>query len=460
MEKGRYYSEERPTRRGRQTGAGQAQRRQRIIDYIKANGPVKGTEICRDLTMSRSSLSDDIRGINTGGEIISSPKRGIYVISEKARDMKNPYSRIDRQSVRKWMILLSLLGEDRTFEGIADFLEKKGLSCAQSVLYEDIKVLLEARLIERRTDGKQRIYHSESLYETDRREVRQYGANRAQSSARVDILTYGKIDLKIRHAFPGYKRGAKRDGIRRTGKHNALTDGQVQILREFEKHPYKEKELLVTFRTNAGPEVLREISVGIIVYVVETARIYLIGENTWQGPENAPQNRENAPQEPENALQNRENAPQHKNRVIIPMDRIISVSEGSRANTCYNSPEYHRICREMFQISAEDPMKVRVRFENYPFIRDKIERLCSARKTARMEIAGNEIVFTDTVRGKGDFARYLRRFGRSAIVDSPEELRGEMINASRKILSLYGGQDGSAKTETGQDHGAGLSFGK
>ena len=47
-----------------------------------------------------------------------------------------------------------------------------------------------------------------------------------------------------------------------------------------------------------------------------------------------------------------------------------------------------------------------------------------------------------------------------AMTDSPEELRGEMINASRKILSLYGGQDGSAKTETGQDHGAGLSFGK
>jgi len=453
MEKGRYYSEERPPRKGRQTGAGQAQRRQRIIDYIKANGPVKGTEICRDLTMSRSSLSDDIRGINTGGEIISSPKRGIYVISEKARNTMSPYSRIDRQSVRKWMILLSLFGEDRTFEEIEDFLAKKGIPCAQSVLYEDLKLLMEERLIERGTRGKQRYYHSESLYETDLREIRQYGANKAGNSARVDILTYGKIDLKIRHAVPGYKRDARGDRIRHTGKHNALTDEQVQMLREFEKHPFTEKELLVTFRTNAGREVLREISVGIIVYVVETARIYLVGENTWKGQENAPQDQENTPQ-------GQEHTPQRKNRVIIPMDRIISVSEGIRANTCYNSPEYHRICREMFQISAEDPMKVRVRFENYPFIRDKIERLCSARKTARMEIAGNEIVFTDTVRGKGDFARYLRRFGRSAIVDSPEELRGEMINASRKILSLYGGQDGSAKTETGQDHGAGLSFGK
>ena len=54
-----------------------------------------------------------------------------------------------------------------------------------------------------------------------------------------------------------------------------------------------------------------------------------------------------------------------------------------------------------------------------------------------MEIAGNEIVFTDTVRGKGDLARYLRRFGRSAIVEEPAELRAEMISASRKILQLY-----------------------
>ena len=454
MERGNQKSAAQPPRKGRQTDAGQALRRQRIIDYIKKNGPVKGAAICRDLAMSRSSLSDDLRAINTGGEIVSSPKRGVYVIGNEPGNAGGVYSRIDRQAVRKWMILLSLFEEERSFEEIMEYLTKRGISCAQSVLYEDLKALLEARLIERRANGRERFYHAESLYETDLREIRQYEEGKGRSSARVDIMTYERIDRKIRHTVPGHEQGEGRDGIRRSGKHNALTEEQMQMLRDLDRYPFSEKELLVTFRTNAGTEVTREICVGIIVYVVGTARIYLIGENRWQEARTAAQRPDNGdgPQEGGSV--------RHKNYVIIPLDRILSVEAGSRVNTCYHSPEYHRIFREMFQISAEEPMNVRVRFENYPFIRDKIERLCAARETAHMETAGGEILLTDTVRGKGDLARYLRRFGRSAIVDEPEELRCEMINASRKILHLYGGEDGVAQTETGQDHGAGLSFGQ
>ena len=445
MEKDKYYSEERSLRKGRQTSAGQARRRQQIIDYIKENGPVKGTEICRDLGMSRSSLSDDIRSINTGGEIIFSPKRGMYVTTGEARNTNSPYSRIDRQAVRKWMILLSLFKEDRTFEEIADFLAGKGMPCAQSVLYEDLKFLMGEGLIERGTRGKQRYYHSESLYETDLREIRKYEANRAGNSARVDISTCERIDLKIKHSVPGYQRSGKREGLRRSGKHNDLTEEEVRMLQELDRYPYMEKELLITFRTNAGRKVTREICVGIIVYVVETARIYLMGENSWQGQEGARQEpaevrqgKEIPHQSPDGAGAGKGGAaPRRKNYVIIPLDQVLSISEGDRVNTCYRSPEYHKICREMFQISAEDPMNVRVRFENYPFIRDKIERLCAARETAHMEIAGDEILFTDTVRGKGDLARYLRRFGRSAIVEEPAQLREELIGSSRKILRLY-----------------------
>ena len=477
MEKDNYYSEERslpgetqtsagrPPRKGRQTSAGQARRRQRIIDYIKEKESVKGTEICRDLAMSRSSLSDDIRSINTGGEIISSPKRGIYVIAEEVRNTNNPYSRIDRQAVRKWMILLSLFKEDRTLEQIAAFLAKKGMSCAQSVLYEDLKVLMQERLIERRTRGKQRYYHSESLYETDLREIEKYEANKAGNSARVDISTCERIDLKIKHSVPGYQRRTKREGVRRSGKHNDLTEEEVRMLQDLDRYPYKEKGLLVTFRTNAGREVTREICVGIIVYVVETARIYLMGENSWQGqedtrqePADAPKGKEIPQQRPDGAGKREGGAAvQHKNYVIIPLDQVLSVSEGGRVNTCYRSPEYYRICREMFQISAEEPMNVRVRFENYPFIRDKIERLCSSRETAHMEIADDEIVFTDIVRGKGALARYLRRFGRSAIVEEPPQLREDLISSSRKILRLYEGSGGEPSHLPPESPGAGQS---
>ena len=400
--------------RGKQSTEGQALRRQQIIDYIRKNGTVRGRDICRDLEMSRSSLSDDIRSINTGGEIILSPKKGVYAINGQMQAQRNPYSRIDGQSVRRWMILLSLFGRDRTFDEIWDCLRESDVECSRAVLHLDLNALTRDRIITRIADGKRRVYHSERLYETDKREIRQYFENKAGKSSRVGIKTFGNIDLKIKHSVPDHEAGAEGGGIRRSGKHNVLTEEQVQMLQRLDRHPYMEKELIVTFRTNAGSEVSRNICVGIIVYVVETARIYLIGEDARR----------------------KEQAP-GRYYVSIPMDRIISVSEGERVNTCYNTPEYHRIYREMFQVSTEDPMDVRVRFENFTFIRDKIERLCAVRETAHMEITGSEIIFTDTVRGKGDFARYLRRFGRSAIVEEPAQLREIMMNASRKILALY-----------------------
>ena len=403
--------------RGKQSSEGQALRRQQIIDYIRKNGPVKGSRICADLNMSRSSLSDDIRAVNTGGRIILSPKKGVYVIGNTSEAAAKPYSRIDGQSVRRWMILLSLAGKDRTIDEIREYLQDSEISCSKSVLYGDLNELVQAGIVSKNTDGRQNLYRSESLYETDMREISQYEARKAGKSARVGISAFSSIDLKIKRSIPGYKQGTEDGGTKRAGRHNILTEEQMQMLQNFERFPYKEKELCVLFSTNAGREITRNISVGIIVYAVETARIYLIGENMWnRGP--ADENGE-------------------RNNIVIPMDSIVSITEGNRVNTCYNTPKFHQIYREMFQISAEKPMDVRVRFENFTFIRDKIERLCAARETAHMEIVDNEIIFTDRIRGKGDFARYLRRFGRSAIVEQPVQLREDMINASKKILALY-----------------------
>ena len=401
--------------RGKQSTEGQAQRRQQIIDYIREHGTVKGRDLCEELGMSRSSLSDDIRAINKGGEIVLSPKKGTYTINEQIRVSKNPYSKLDRKSVRRWMILLSLFRRDRTFDEILEYLEKSGKGCSDSTLREDLTALEQDGIVAKVKDGKQQFYHSESIYETDQSEIRQYVKKKGENNSRVGITAFRDIDLKIKHCIPDLEIKSEEDSrIRRSGKHNVLTEEQVQMLQEFEKHPYKEKELVIAFKTNAGQEVMRNICAGIIVYVVETGRIYLIGEN-----------------------KRRKKHASGVYHLIIPMDRIESVSEGRRVNNCYNTPEYHRICREMFQISTEDPMDVCVRFEDHSFIRDKIERLCAVRETARIKIDGDEIIFTDTVRGKGDFARYLRRFGRSAIVEKPASLREDMMNASRKILALY-----------------------
>ena len=102
----------------------------------------------------------------------------------------------------------------------------------------------------------------------------------------------------------------------------------------------------------------------------------------------------------------------------------------------------------MFQISVEPPVDVRVRFENYPFIRDKIERLCRIRSSGRIEMADGDLIYTDRIRGEADFSRFLRRFGRSAIVEEPGSLRQRLIDTSRKVIALY------SPAESGTDESA------
>ncbi len=163
----------------------------------------------------------------------------------------------------------------------------------------------------------------------------------------------------------------------------------------------------IHYRTIAGAVVFRDIRIGMIVYVVETTRIYLMGK----GP--------------------------NEQYSIIPLEQIIAVKVGERGNYCFHSSEFYQIYREMFQISAEDPIDVRVRFQNYTFIWDKIERLCSLRDTAEIVIDGDETIYTDKIRGEWDFARYLRRFSKSAIVESPASLREKMMDTSRKVVEPY-----------------------
>lgn len=101
------------------------------------------------------------------------------------------------------------------------------------------------------------------------------------------------------------------------------------MLQNFEKNPYKVKELLITYRPNAGRIVSERICTGIIVYCVETDRIYLIGEN----------------------VQYRQGRGQNikKSYAIILLDQILSVAETGRANTGYDTPEYHRIFRKWLE---------------------------------------------------------------------------------------------------------------
>ena len=47
------------------------------------------------------------------------------------------------------------------------------------------------------------------------------------------------------------------------------------------------------------------------------------------------------------------------------------------------------------------------------------------------------MIYEDTIRGLQDFAGYLRRFGRSVIVDEPADLKEKMIFSAQRTISRY-----------------------
>ena len=99
----------------------------------------------------------------------------------------------------------------------------------------------------------------------------------------------------------------------------------------------------------------------------------------------------------------------------------------------------------MFSNSYEpDPKDVKILFQDFGNIREKINILHKKRKFSKLRDRPplspdipHTIVYEDTIIGISSFARYLRSFGSSALVIEPSELRDLMINSSKKILNNY-----------------------
>ena len=97
--------------------------------------------------------------------------------------------------------------------------------------------------------------------------------------------------------------------------------------------------------------------------------------------------------------------------------------------------EFYRLSQPKKQI--DDPVHVRIRFQRIYWIEKKVELLKSMRKKATLTSTEKELVYEDTIRGLQDFAGYLRRFGRSVIVDEPADLKEKMIFSAQRTISRY-----------------------
>lgn len=402
-------------RKGKQTAAGQARRRQEILEYIRKNQPVQGSQIQKSLGMPRSSFSDDIRRLISENLVISE-RRGVYRIHPDAED-REIHQKIEHGLLRQWLILALLSEYSHTAAELSDLLAKYGFGCGVATLYSDLDTLHSHHLIFR--EGNSGL-GSNALMVLDFSGLAHSLPEKSAGGAASRIHMPGKNSLNKKIEFFRGEPAESDSSAAVSGKINIVSKDVVKQLHFLEKYDYRHHRIRVVYRTWHGEEINEALYLGLIVYSVETNRLYLFGKN-------------------ENRLFS-----------IIRLDSIdpqktdAANAERSDAtppiNTCYGSGEFMKIFRQMLNISSEEPKKVKIRFANVSYVREKVERLQMLRKpTASLTVSEDrkELIYADTIRGLEDFARYLRSFGCFACVEEPKELRERMLTTAERILAVY-----------------------
>ena len=179
-----------------------------------------------------------------------------------------------------------------------------------------------------------------------------------------------------------------------------------RLLSIFDKIPYD--RYAIEFSYN---DMKIRFKTGIVVYVSEKDKLYLIGKS------------------------------KRDSNTIIDVEKISGEITPLKdiSNDIFKDKYYLDIYEEMFSISTEPLEHVRVEFDNYGNILKKFERLRAKRVNATISLSpdGLKGIYEDDIRGISDFSKYLRRFGRSVRVLSPEKLIREMNNSLSRLEQRY-----------------------
>lgn len=444
---------------GKQNEEGRRKRREALIRYISEHQPVRGKDICDTLYHgARQSFNDDRKAINRNGDIIVSTKSG-YIIrpasvpsGSSAPENQDTGSssvpvpkvteKLDKKSIRMWQILAILSrGRGMTFNDLLKELNRCDFTCSESTLHKDLSFLIDTGLVSCKKSIPEskgnapdrriprRCYDSSAVTQTTREEMEHYAGaslqNRSEysgieSDVQEDILSQIRVLLPYTEDFdPG-------SGIIRIGKKARLSRAQSDAVEKLISLKYTENVLDLYYRPISGTSETEHVLFcsGLLLYSFETTRLYLLG---------------------------RSDDPKQKN----PTNSIIDVTTIEFAKTLAGTKqlgqkkfsslrlEFRQIAKEMFDISLDPPMDVRILVKDKAYLTEKFRHLKEVREKAgnHPEFFFDEKtscrVYTDRIRGMESFARYLRGLGSDVLVKSPEILAERMKGTSDRVIALY-----------------------
>jgi len=434
-----------------------------VLNYLKdnANSAVTRDELIQHTGISKSRLSEVLNSIKNNGFTISTPPRSGLIILETT-DEEIILPELKDSDIRQWLIIFLLSRyKALTFRELVcrtlqikdyTFFESDYLSeLDDNPAYDDnhlIKVLRENNnilstsenpsvaknllsitgmrkdltflrdlglvTIERNAQTKYTLtsvaplllpVNQDRLYDFC---VRQESTLSTTSELLPVKIAYEKIKNVI--SYEQYDLNQHR-----FGKINQISKEQIEKLNDFISHPYNTNLLQLNTSYN-GIERHNTFATGLLFYSVETSAFYALGYSF-----------------------------SHARTETIRIEWLSNIIDLPEANTIFHSKEYYEKYNDMFSAGYDDTAyPVKVLFQDFGNIPTRFLNLTKVRKNAAISLIENkpdnciyQYIYTDTIRGLSDFARFLRGFGYSVLAMEPPELRQMMINTYTRSLSFY-----------------------
>ena len=198
------------------------------------------------------------------------------------------------------------------------------------------------------------------------------------------------------------------------GRKNTRMQHITDLMHKLDKADYTRFITRIDYLSRQGRLYRQLFKTGLIVYSEEKDTLYLLGESRDLSDDGSwlP--------------------------TIIDAESIQYYEETRDTHRLYHSQPYLDRFDTMFGVSMDEPENVTVMFENTGSIKRKLQILDKQRKHARLEYKDNMIIYRDCISGMGDFAAYLRRFGKSVRVEEPAALKYLMERGVTRALKRYG----------------------
>ncbi|MCY6369514.1 HTH domain-containing protein [Clostridium ganghwense] len=190
------------------------------------------------------------------------------------------------------------------------------------------------------------------------------------------------------------------------GRNFHREDKYMKVFSKIEKFNYSKNRLKIEFETNKCVKKITEVDVVTFLYVWDKDKFYVVGKSG-------------------------------EYIILINVEKVLAVESLDIENIFFMNKNILKKVDSMVSAALDGPYKVKVRFQNIYNIKDKLNRLQKNRKNSVITDCGDFIIYEDEIYGLYDFANYLRRFGKSAEVIEPVELRNLMKETYEKIIQAY-----------------------